>query len=156
MAKAIAMKIPKVDVAVVLIKNAERILAVHNPRWGAFTFPMTKRRTWKDPEISAGIRHEEWGVAATRAAAEVLGITFAPGSIPTPVTELRNFKQSDFDGKWKLYNLHVFQLTLADDAHLAQVVNAEWLPPDDFKKRQPISPTARYVIDHLLLEGLLP
>ena len=42
---------PEVDVAVALIVRRERILTTYNPRWGAFTLPMSKRRSWNDPNV---------------------------------------------------------------------------------------------------------
>jgi len=146
------------EVAVTVIAHGARILGVHNERWGVFTLPMTRRRAWQDPEISPVLRQEEWEITATRAAAEVLGRTFPKKTLPKPLldpNETRDYRQSDADGVWKVYHLRVSGLAV-EDTRLAPGVFGEWLAPDDFREREPISPTARYVIDKLRLQGRLP
>lgn len=156
MAREVSLKMPRVEAAVLLIKRGEKALAIHNVKWGAFTLPISRRRSWRDSEFpNAKSRKEEWTAAASRIAAEILGKTFLTTAVPKPLLELQGFKQSDSDGKWKIYNLHIFELLVEGDVGLAYGINGEWLSARDFKQRQPISPTARYVIDHLLLEGHL-
>lgn len=107
------------------------------------------------PAIGFGPRKEDWAITAARAAAEVLGATLPADGLPAPVMELRDFGQSDFDGTWKVYQLYVFTLSVREQTQAAPGLLAEWLTPDDFQQREPVSRTARYVIDHLRLEGKL-
>ena len=150
--------IPRVEVAVVLIaiRDTDQILSVHNPCWGAFTLPMTKRRTWEDPAVRVGRKAEDWLAAATREAAEKLGRTFAPNELPVSLLQETEYKQSDVDGIWKMYCFHIFRLPVPSGTICARNVNGEWLTPGDFRKRVPISGTAKYLLDCLRREGLLP
>lgn len=140
---------PMVDVAVTVIMHGKYFLAVYNRDWGAFTLPMTKRRRYEDPNVEGGIREEEWVHAASRAAAEWTGRTSTSG--PKVLLEIAEFRQGDRDGKWKRYHFQVFLLPLDEKPSLVPGAIAEWLTPDDFlnKNRQPISPTARHLIQEL-------
>jgi hypothetical protein len=150
-----SLKLPKLDVAVVIIKNGKKILLIYNRKWGAFTLPMTNRRTLIDNRFpNAQPEEEDWGRAAARAAAEVLGLTFTPASAPKPVFELKNCKRSDADGRIKAYNFHVFVLAVTAGVKLAIGTNGEWLRPNDLGNREPISQTATEIINEFLLRGL--
>jgi hypothetical protein len=154
--KNVNVLLPLVDVAAVLVTNGNRILAVYNEKWGSFTLPMAKRRTWEGrPADKAGAHTEEWEDAAVRAAAEYLGRTLT--SRPRPLVTLAEFQQSDRDGQWKRYHLRAFKLAVDPDTRPSPAVVAEWLTADDFtdEKRQPISPTARHIIAELKLQGAL-
>jgi hypothetical protein len=135
-------------VAVTLLVQGGNLLAVYNPKWSAFTLPMTKRRQWRDPEFPQ-VREEEWVDAAARAVAEWLGRTITVA--PVVVDDLGGFAQGDRDGVWKRYNFHVFRVALPAGA--APVAGAvwEWLTPAQMldPNRRPISPTARYVVQEL-------
>lgn len=149
------MQAHKVEVAAVLI-TGQGILAVLNRPWGSFTLPMTKRRKWLDAQISAGFREEDWQITATRAVAEVLGRTFTRRELPKFCLEVRQYKQSDMDGQWKVYDFQVFTLAFTERPPLAQGVTGEWLSREDLRKREPISPTTRYLLTQLEKAGKLP
>jgi hypothetical protein len=151
------MPTPKVDVAVAMIACGKKILAIYNPKWGAFSIPMTRRRKWRDPAMRLGPKDEEWRLAASRAAAEVLGRTLAPGELPAPLHEILEYRQNDADGIWKLYNLHVFKMTLPKPpASLGFGVTAEWLTADELHERVPVSSTVRYLLKELEGADKLP
>jgi hypothetical protein len=139
---------PVVDVAVTLITRGGRVLAVYNPRWGAFTLPMTRRRDWHDPAVAASHHGEDWADAAARAAAEWLGRTCDPKPL---LDDPGGYQQSDRDGAWKRYHFQTFQVALADDPALAPGAVVEWLTPAELLSptRRPISPTARHLIAQL-------
>lgn len=147
---------PSVAVTVIAIEHTDQILAVLNPRWGSFTLPMTKQKRWIDPEVPAGKRWEKLELAATRAATEALGRTFNAAALPVPVLKELDCRQSDAEGIWKLYALHIFGLKVPAGTGVAPCTIAEWLTPADFGTREPISPTSRYVIACLQREGKLP
>jgi len=71
MDKKVNALLPVVETAAVLIVRDGAILVVLNDRWGAFTLPMTKRRSWAAPNVKdTGERVEEWEDAAVRVAAD--------------------------------------------------------------------------------------
>ncbi len=150
------LKTQNVEVVATLLVQGRKILAVFNPCWGAFTLPMSKRKKFRDPSLSRTILPEDWARAAARVAAEVLGHTFAPGEFPKPLCEITDYEQSDADGVWKLYGIQVFGLKLSEGIKLAPGVIAEWLTVADFKEREPISRTARFVLGRLEEKELLP
>jgi hypothetical protein len=143
---------PLVDVAVALITDGGRILAVYNPKWGAFTLPMTKRRDWHDPAVPASRHAEDWGDAAARAAAEWLGRTCDPVPLFDDAGE---YQQSDRDGTCKRYQFRVFRQAVEGEPGLVPGAIAEWLTPAEFLTRRPVSPTARHVIAALQEAGKL-
>jgi|SRR5581483_3583705 len=149
-------QIESVEVVATLLVQGKKILAVFNPRWGAFTFPMSRRKFFKDSDVSEAPTPEELDRAAARVAAEVLGRSFPPDDFPTPLVEIKNFEQSDADGIWKLYTIHVFTLKLSDGVKLAPGVIAEWLTPRDLKTREPVTRTARYILGELEKQDLTP
>jgi hypothetical protein len=144
---------PQVEVAVAVITQDTRILAVYNPLWSSFTLPMTKRRTWQDPNIPPAHREEDWADAAARAAAEWLGQTST--AVPQLLAEIREFRQSDREGVWREYTFQVFQIPPGThrgprpDAVCQWLTVNEWLDPE----RRPISPSARELIKHLQAEA---
>jgi hypothetical protein len=137
---------PVVNVAVTLIVHDEKILVVWNPRWGAFSLPMSKRREWHDPRVPASHHGEDWLDAGARAAAEYLGQTCEPELLLDNIDE---YQQSDRDGAWKRYHFQVFRISLADQPELVAGAIAEWLTPEEVLNRRPISLTARYLVGKL-------
>jgi hypothetical protein len=154
-AKGIASLLPLLDVAVVIIVKTDRVLAVFNDRWGAFTLPMSKRRSWHGPSGEKAVREESWEEAALRAATEWTCCTTR--ELPEPMLDMAEFQQSDRDGQWKRYHLQVFAMTVGEDFALPAGKTAEWLLPDEIldEERRPISPTARHIVAELRLEGRL-
>jgi hypothetical protein len=150
------MKCPTVEAVAVLVAQGDKILMVFNPRWGAFTFPMSKRKEFRDPTVSQAGRPEDWSRAGARVAAEVLGRSFAPGEFPKLLCEIKEFEQSDVDGVWKLYSIGVFGLEAPAHCQVASGITAEWLRPSDFQGREPITHTARFIISRLAETGALP
>jgi ADP-ribose pyrophosphatase YjhB (NUDIX family) len=154
--KRISSLMPLVDVAVVIAEKGQRLLAVFNEKWGAFTLPMSKRRSWEAPSKDQGeSRREAWEDAAMRAAAEWTGRTSTRK--PELILDLAEFQQSDRDGQWKRYHLQAFRIAVDDDFKLPAGSTAEWLTADDLldEQRRPISPTARHIVAELRLEGKL-
>lgn len=140
-----ALNMPLAEVAAVVITNGKEIMAVFNEVWGSFTLPMSKIRTWDNPNGGPDIV-EPAVDAATRAAAEWLGCTFLEK--PTFLRDIPRFQQSDRDRVWKEYHFHMFRLDLERGAPIPQGRNAQWLTPDEFldARRRPISPTARHLL----------
>jgi hypothetical protein len=149
-------QIESVEVVATLVVQGKKILAVFNPRWGAFTFPMSRRKFFKDSDVSEAATPEKLDRAAARVAAEVLGRSFAPSDFPTPSVEIKNFEQSDADGIWKLYTIHVFTLKLSEGTHVAPGVVAEWLTPKELQSREPVTHTARFVLRRMEEQSLTP
>jgi hypothetical protein len=137
------------EVAVTLITEDQRILAVYNANWAAFTLPMTKRRAWRDPRAPKQLHAEEWLDAAARAAAEWLGRTCVPEFV---FDDKGDYQQSDRDGTWKRYHFQVFRLRLQEEPKLVNGAVTEWLTAAEFLDRRPISNTARYLIKRLQAE----
>jgi hypothetical protein len=142
-------QIESVEVVATLLVQGKKMLAVFNPRWGAFTFPMSRRKFFRDSDVSEAATPEKLDRAAARVAAEVLGRSFPPNDFPTPFVEIKNFEQSDADGIWKLYTIHVFTLKLSEGVRLAPGVIAEWLTPNDFQTREPVTHTARFILGRI-------
>ena len=154
MDKKVNALLPVVETAAVLIVRDGAILVVFNERWGAFTLPMTKRRSWAAPNVKdTGERVEEWEDAATRVAAEYLGATLT--QIPTFMAELAEFQQSDRDAEWKRYHLRAYRLDVDSDTVARGRAVSEWLTADELleENRRPLSPTTRYIINELRLQG---
>ena len=135
---------PEVDVAVALIVRDGKILTKYNPKWGAFTLPMTKRRCWKDPSVPVEKREELWADAAGRAAAECTRKTFSIDF--EPLEDVANYRQSDRMGKWQRYHFQIFRIDLHEDP--PPMEETEWLSPADIldPRRRPVSPTARDLV----------
>lgn len=149
-------KIESVEVIATLLVRGPKFLAIFNPRWGAFTFPMSRRKQFLDPTVSQAATPEKLERAAARVAAEVLGRSFAPEEFPRPLCKIKEFEQSDADGVWKLYRIHVFGLTLPAGAKAVPGVVTEWLTREDFQTREPVTHTARYLLQELAANGKLP
>jgi hypothetical protein len=150
------MKCPTVEAVALLLTQGEKTLAIFNPNWGAFTLPMSKRKQFRDSVVSHAARPEDWGRAAARVAAEVLGRSFAPNEFPKALCEIKDFEQSDADGVWKLYTIQVFSLQLEEGTALTPRGVTEWMSVADFKGREPVTHTARFLFDRLSEKGLLP
>ncbi len=147
---------PNVEAVATVLANGRKLLAVFNPRWGGFTLPMSKRKQFRDRSVCEAARAEEWPTAAARVAAEVLGRSFAPADFPRALTEIKDFEQSDADGIWKLYSIRVFGLAVSDNVRLAPGVVAEWLEPEEFQVREPMTRTVRFLLTRLEAQGCLP
>ena len=72
-------RVSAVEVGVALVRCEDRILLTYNQKWGAFSLPMTKRRTWT---AERDLLVEGWEDCAARAGAEALGKTCTPGYLP--------------------------------------------------------------------------
>lgn len=144
---------PEVEVAVSVIVRGNQILAVYNPKWMAFTLPMTKRRRWQDPNIPPAQREEAWIDAAARAAAEWLGCTVT-GLTELPA-EISPYHQSDREGQWNRYNFRIFRLTLEANQESLEGTVTQWLTHEQLldANRRPLSPTVRHVLQALIQAG---
>ena len=149
-------KCPNVEAVATVIAQGSKILAVFNPRWGGFTLPISKRKTFRDSVMDSPAKPEDWPKSAARVAAEVLGRSFGPGELPRLLCEIKDYEQSDADGVWKLYTIQVFGLKVAGDVRLAPGVSVEWLGSEDFQTREPMTRTARFILARLKEQGLLP
>jgi len=145
---------PVSEVAVTLIEQGGRILAVYNEPRAWFSLPMTKRRRWYDPSAPAGSeeripKEEEWIDAAVRAVAEWLGTTSS--TEPKSLGEITGRSQGDLDGTWKLYAFHAYQVSLRVDQGPRSGAVAQWLTVDEFldENRRPIGGASRYIIREL-------
>jgi hypothetical protein len=143
-------RLPLAEVGVALIRCGERILVVYNPRWEAFTLPMTTRRRWPGSQDNPV---EPWEDTAARAAAEVLGRTCKPAYFH----EMQQVLQSDREGIWKEYYFQVFRVSAPEEGPLAPAVIGEWLTPDDIfdLNRKPLSTTVLTIVGELRSQGLL-
>jgi hypothetical protein len=149
-------KVESVGVVATLLVRGPKFLAIFNPCWGAFAFPMSRRKQFVDPTVSHVATPEKLERAAARVAAEVLGRSFSSEGIPRPICKIKEFEQSDADGVWKLYHIRVFGLTLPAYATTVPGVIAEWLTREDFEIREPVTHTARYLLQELEANGKLP
>ena len=148
-------QIPSVEVVATLMLQGDKLLSVFNPRWGAFTFPMSKRKFFKDAVVSEAATPEKLNRAAARVAAEVLGRSFLPDEFPSPLLEIKDFEQSDVDGIWKLYTIHVFTLKLSEGVCFAPGLVAEWRTPKELETREPVTHTARFILARMADRRLL-
>jgi ADP-ribose pyrophosphatase YjhB (NUDIX family) len=141
--------VPALDVAVALLRFGDKILLVHNPVWGAFSLPMTKRRERADPSIRDSKTSESWSDAAVRAAAEALGRTLVMQ--PTEVLDLPDYEMSDRDDVWKRYHYKVFEFRFEKEQPLARSVAGELLTRQQAldPQRKPISVSARAILERL-------
>jgi hypothetical protein len=135
-----------VEVAVVVITRGEQILTVFNPRWGAYTLPMTKRRTQHDNRTAARPVTEEWEDTAIRARAEALQGTTT--GTPRFLFEIPEYQQSDRDGQWKRFHFRVFRFDFDGAATVLAHLPHEWLTREEIldARRRPISKTARDIV----------
>ena len=149
-------QILNVEAVGTLILQGRKVLLVFNPRWGAFTFPMSKRKFFKDAVVSEAPTPEKLDRAAARVAAEVLGRSFPPDEYPEPLLDIKGFEQSDADRVWKLYEFHLFALKLSEGVRLASGVIGDWMTAKELRTREPVTHTARYLLERLEEQGLFP
>lgn len=149
--------LPAVDVVVTVIYRGDQILLVFNPLWGTFTLPMTKLRRWPYGTASNTARVEDATDAAMRNVGEYLGTS----STDEPQRWLGDEKlvehvQGDRDSISKRYIIQVFGF-VAPSTDLAPGVCGQWLPINEIldERRRPISPTARFVMQHLQAQAIL-
>ncbi len=149
-----SISIPTVNVAVCLLAQGEKLALPWNANWGGFTTPMTKRRSWRDPNLPNADREEEWEDAAARAGAEVLGRTCEPHFVMDLGGE---FQQSDRDGVWKRYHYQVFRLDLpkGEPVGTSPGTIVEWLSPVEVLEKRPITQSARMIVGRLIEAGKL-
>lgn len=154
--KGLGKVLPMVEIAAVAIMDGSHIMAVFNEHWGAFTLPMSKRRSWDIVENGRSVEQlEEWSDTAIRAAAEWMRQTFS--AEPEFLTEVAAFQQSDRDRIWKRYQVQVYRLCVEKGAPLPAGRTAEWLTVDEFldPKRKPISLTARNIVEDLMIKRII-
>jgi hypothetical protein len=155
-----AMPFPVVEVVAVVITRSGQLLTLFNKRWGAFTLPLTKRRTWTEQPRTDQLTGETWQEAATRAAAEALGQPLPRSHLPRelPDVSVQPFQHSGRERRWKYYSFRVFSLPLgadelADRLTVAQPVDGApvaWLTASQVLSFHPISPTAIRVVEGVL------
>ncbi|HEY9174001.1 MAG TPA: hypothetical protein VI136_17105 [Verrucomicrobiae bacterium] len=116
---------------------------------------MSKRKFFRDAVVSEAATPEKLNRAAARVAAEVLGRSFQPDEFPSPLIEIKDFEQSDADGIWKLYTIHVFMLKLSEGVRFAHGMVAEWRTPKELETREPVTHTARFILARMAEQGLL-
>ncbi len=141
---------PLVDVAAVLILDAtgKKLLVDYNPRWGGFSLPMTKLGAVPAAVPQGASAPEPADRAAVRAASEVLGRPIAPADRPVRLNhDVPPYHQSGNDGEWKRYHYHLFALKAAFTPQPLPGHVAVWLTPDELASHEPVSPTARHVLN---------
>jgi hypothetical protein len=138
---------PLVEVAVVLVERADLFLAEYNPRWEAFTLPMSRLRR----RAAAGAESAQ--DAAVRAAAKVLGRPLAPSQFPQPVpldVPPHTYLRSGRDQQTKRYTYRVFALHVTEvSPRHALGWHTLWMKREAFLTHRPVSPTAEYVMQHV-------
>jgi hypothetical protein len=147
--------IAAVDVVVTVIYHGDRVLLVYNPRWGAFTLPMTKLRQWPFGEKPTPARIEKEDDAAMRNVGECLGRTYVEA--PTRLHEdIIALEQGDRESRSKRYQYRIFGFPVATAEH-APGIAAEWLRVDEIldEERRPISKTAESLVGQLSAEAKL-
>jgi hypothetical protein len=151
---------PDVYVKAVAITRGELILTVFNEKWGAFTLPMSKTRTWPDPDRPGEVDQEKPEVTAIRAAVEALGRPLGSHELPRrhAVHTLDPYNQSGRDGVWKCYHIEVFQLELdpGDTPKPLGGAPMAWMTPEQMETLKPVSDTARYIARSMTTASSLP
>jgi hypothetical protein len=141
--------LPTADVVVTVIYHEDKILLVFNPRWGAFTLPMTKLRQWPYGDAPTPARVEDEADAAMRNVGECVGRTYAeaPRRLHEDIIEL---DQGDRESRSKRYQYRVFGMPMTA-TDLGPGVAGEWLRVDELldERRRPISKTARSLVRQL-------
>ena len=145
-----ASEFPQVEVAVVVLERAGMILAEFNPKWEMFTLPMARLR--RRPGV--GEEHREApGEAALRAATKALGRPLPPSAFPKPLAldvPPHLYLHSRRDQHRKRYTYYVFGRRVGDPTPRHAIGwHLLWLKPDEFRTYVPVSPTAKFVIEHL-------
>lgn len=140
--------IARIDVVATIIHHNGELLLVHSPLWGAFTLPMTKLRHWQLGLVDNATRWERGDEAAMRNVAECLGST----SLQQPglLLDVGGLRQSDRSGEVKYYQFQIYNFPFAS-RQVAPGITSQWLTPAQIleENRQPISPTARFLITNL-------
>jgi ADP-ribose pyrophosphatase YjhB (NUDIX family) len=138
--------VPSVEVAVALILDADqRLLWTWNQAWGAFAWPMSKRR-----------HGESIRQAAERAGAEAFGVPVQAGVGRQPLADLH---VSERDHTLKFYRYHVRRVEPHNRYAAAEPIGPHiWLTAaealsGDFR---PLSPSCLELAGQLLVDGLLP
>lgn len=144
-----------VEVAVTVIRRGAALWAPYNPKWAAFTLPMTKRRGQENRDNSEIEESEPWPEAAKRNVVEWFECSFDQNF--DCLMDIDGYRQSDRDLFVKIYHFRVFALAADNRLTLRPDVVGEWLARSDFQEfhRRPISPTARFLVEELQKQGKL-
>jgi hypothetical protein len=145
-----ASEFPQVEVSVVVLERAGMLLAEFNPRWEMFSLPMARlRRRLGLGEAS----REAPAEAALRAAAKALGRPLPALAFPQPLAldvPPHLYLHSRRDQRRKRYTYYVFGRRVADPAPKhALGWHILWLKPEELRSCEPVSPTAKFVVEHL-------
>jgi hypothetical protein len=143
-----------------MIRSQGKLLLIYNPKWRAFTFPMTKLPAWdfvdpariRDPgrrAVSAEQLQAHWLDAAAHAVVECLG----QPNCPTPLledlieVEYTEVERSRRDGADRVYNYKIFTLDVPEPFRSRQEPFV-WLTADEARdgKHRPISPTVLEIL----------
>lgn len=145
-----ASEFPRVEVAVVVLERAGMVLAEFNPKWETFTLPMARLRPRPGP--GEAIR-ETPAEAALRAATKALGRPLSPGAFPEPLALdvlPHVYLSSRRDQRRKRYTYHVFGMRVTDPSpRHALGWHVLWMKEEALRTHQPVSPTAKFVVEHL-------
>jgi hypothetical protein len=145
-----ASEFPQVEVAVVVLERAGLVLAEFNPKWEMFTLPMARLRRLPGPGEAT---REAAPEAALRAATKALGRPLHPSAFPKPLAldvPPHVYLSSRRDQRRKRYTYHVFGRRVTDpNPRHALGWLVLWMKPDEFRTHAPVSPTAKFVVEHL-------
>jgi hypothetical protein len=145
-----ASDFPQVEVSVVVLERAGLILAEFNPKWEMFTLPMARLR--RRPGPGDALR-ETPSDAALRAATKALGRPLPPQAFPKPLSldvPSHLYLHSRRDQNRKRYTYHVFGRRVVDPSPRHAIGwHVLWLKPEEFRSYEPVSPTAKFVVEHL-------
>jgi len=137
-----------IDVVVTVIYCDDKVLVVHDGRWGGFTLPMTKQRRWPPGFDGTDDRWETGSDAAMRNVGQCLGESFPRP--PGLLGDVKDVRQRSPSGVINDYRFQVFGFRV-DKRQIGAGVVGEWLSADQIlnPKRRPICPTARTLVDTL-------
>lgn len=137
--------IGRVDVACALIAHEGRLLLPYHSRWGGYTLPMTKIRGRAPARGIAGGRAELGEEAALRSAAECFGVV--DEGRPELLLDWGQLAHSKRTHQLTHYQFEVYWLPVGAPQGSTDP-RAQWLTPEAIRdpRRQPISPTARAVM----------
>ncbi len=137
-------EIMSVRVVVGLVADPKKgVLLKWNPKWGAFTFPLTK------PSVS--LPRESDAEAAVRAGAEALGVPVRVVEGATP-RKIRELIRSERDSVLKNYVYTIVPIEAHPDfANLPTPTGSLWFDPKmlELKEYAPISETVYALLDEL-------
>lgn len=145
-----ASEFPQVEVSVVVLERAGMVLAEFNPKWEMFTLPMARLRRRPGAEEA---QRETPSEAALRAATKALGRPLPAEAFPKPLAldvQPHLYLSSRRDQRRKRYTYYVFGRRVIDPAPKHAIGwHVVWLKPEEFRTCAPVSPTAKFVVEHL-------